>query len=296
MSTADAAAALGVGVSTIKRWVDEGILPAQRTGGGHRKLLRAEVLALARQKSLPLGDSAGLLIPSRKATAIESFEPALLDALLAGDAGRVRSLLGRVYRSGFAFETIGDRLIAPVMRQVGHQWETNHIDIWQEHRATQVCTTALSELLAEIAPRAERNRPLALGAGPEGDPYQLALLLGQLALTDNGWDVVNLGPNTPFGSLTAALQELRPRLVWISTSYVDDAKKFVREYRLFQQEASRQNVPIAIGGSAFTESLRSQLTYTAFGDGLSQLIEFARVLHPRRAPPRRGRPPGRHGA
>ena len=107
---------------------------------------------------------------------------------------------------------------------------------------------------------------------------------------DAGWQAVNLGPNTPFQSFTNALRELRPRLVWISVSYVPDAEKFIREYRAFHEEASRQGAAIALGGSALVESLRSQLVYTTFGDGLTHLLEFARTLHPRPKRPRRGRP------
>jgi excisionase family DNA binding protein len=290
-STAEAARALGVGVSTVKRWVDEGILPAHRTSGGHRKLLRAEVLAVVREKSLPRGDVTGLLVKVNRSTNPEALRPQLLDAVLEGNAEHVRALLRRAYRSGMAVESLADHLIAPVMQQVGHDWEANRIDVWKEHRGTQMCATAIYELLTEVVPRAESQRPIALGGGPEGDPYHLASLLAQVALVDAGWDAVNLGPYTPFQSFTKALHELRPRLVWISVSYLIDTEKFVREYRVFQEEACRQGVAIALGGRALVEPFRSQLVYTTFGDGLTHLLEFARTLHPRPKRPRRGRPP-----
>lgn len=290
VSTAEAALALGVGVSTVKRWVDEGILPAHRTGGGHRKLLRADVLAAVREKSLPQGDVTGLLIKGKRQSNPDDFSPLLLEAVLQGNAEQAGALLRRAYQAGIPIETMADQMIAPVMQQVGHAWETQRIDVWEEHRGTQVCATAVHELGADCAPRAKSQRPIALGAGPEGDPYHLALLLAQVALVDAGWEAVNLGPNTPFASLTQAMRALRPQLVWMSVSHVADAEKFVREYRAFHQEASRQGVAIALGGSALVESLRSQLPYTTFGDGLTHLLEFARTLHPRPKRPRRGRP------
>jgi excisionase family DNA binding protein len=290
VSTAEAARALGVGVSTVKRWVDEGILPAHRTGGGHRKLLRTEVLAVAREKSLPRADVTGLLVKGRSNTTPEAFRPLLLPAVLEGNSQQVRALLRRAYQSGLPVESLADHLIAPVMQQVGHDWESNRIDVWKEHRGTQMCAAAVYELFTEIAPRTESQRPIAVGGGPEGDPYHLASLLAQAALVDAGWEAVNLGPHTPFPSFTKALHELRPRLVWISVSYVANAEQFVREYRVFQQEASRQDVPIALGGRALVEPFRSRLVYTTFGDGLTHLLEFARTLHSRPKRPRRGRP------
>ena len=60
LSTAQVAEALGIGVSTVKRWVEDGILPATKTAGGHRKLLLADVLEAARQNDLPVRDLAPL--------------------------------------------------------------------------------------------------------------------------------------------------------------------------------------------------------------------------------------------
>jgi excisionase family DNA binding protein len=125
LSTLQAATTLGVSVSTVKRWVDEGVLPAHRTAGGHRKLLRAEVLALARQGDLPRGDLASLSLASCRDQAVdlEATEAALLEALLGRQGADASAIVRRAYDSGVAVETIADRVIAPAMAKVGHQWD-----------------------------------------------------------------------------------------------------------------------------------------------------------------------------
>jgi excisionase family DNA binding protein len=293
LSTLQAAAALGVSVSTVKRWVDEGVLPAHKTAGGHRKLLRAEVLALARQGDLPRRDLAVLSLATRhhEAADLEATETAFLEALLAGQGTDASAIIRRAYDSGVAVETIADRVIAPAMAKVGHQWGAARIDVWQEHRGTQLCTAALYDLKDHLDARAERNRPVTVGGAPEGDPYVLPTLLAQLVLLDAGWEAVNLGPNTPLSSLAKAVRALRPRLLWLSVSYLEDAAGFIGGYHDLYRTAERQGVAIAVGGQALAQPLRSSVPYTTHGDGLSHLAAFARTLHPRPKPPRRGRPP-----
>jgi excisionase family DNA binding protein len=295
ISTLRAADALGVSISTVKRWVDDGILPAHRTAGGHRKLLRAEVLALARQGALPSRDLAGLSVASfgDQPLDLQAIAAALFTAMLQGDGIEVSALIRRVYHSGAAIETLADHVIAPVMGRLGHDWETARIDVWQEHRGTQLCAAALYDLKEELEARAERRRPVAIGGAPEGDPYVLATLLAQLSLLDAGWAPVNLGPNTPLESLAKAMRELRPRLIWLSVSYLKNPAEFVRSYRELYEAAERIGVAVAVGGQALVGPIRSAIPYTTYGDGLSHLAAFARTLHPRRRPPRRGRPPKR---
>ncbi len=293
LSTVEAAEALGVSVSTVKRWVDGGVLPAHRTAGGHRKLLRAEVLALARQGDLPRGDPAspGLVAGLRPGGDLDALAPALADALLGGRGAEAGAVVRGAYRAGVPVESLADRVIAPAMAKVGHDWESSRIDVWQEHRGTQLCAAALYDLQGDLAHRAERNRPVAVGGAPGGDPYLLATLLTQLVLQDAGWDAVNLGPNTPLPNLLKAVQELRPRLLWLSISQLDDVSVFVESYLRLYRACEAQGVAVAVGGRALVAPVRASIPYTTYGDGLSHLAAFARTLHSRPKRPRRGRPP-----
>jgi excisionase family DNA binding protein len=293
VSTVEAAKALGVSVSTVKRWVEEGILPAQKTVGGHRKLLLADVVELARQGKLPARDLAGLKLSFSKdrLPSAATLEEHLYPALLAGDAATIRSILHGAYRAGMQLEVIADQAIAPAMRQIGADWEHGKIDVMHEHRASQICAAALFELKAVLEARSARNRPLAVGGTLAGDHSVLPSLLAQMVLLDSGWEAINLGPNTPLESFRRALEELSPRLIWISLSHLDDESAFVRDYRMLYDQAERAGVAVVIGGRALGETLRASIPYTAYGDSLGHLAAFARTLHPRPRRPRLGRPP-----
>jgi excisionase family DNA binding protein len=293
LSTIEAAKALGVSISTVKRWVDTGVLPAHRTAGGHRKLLQSEVLALTRQSNLPRGDASRLTMRSGKnlSTDLEQIRSSFLAAILNGDANAARSIVQRAYQEGVSIETMADQIIGPAMTEIGHGWETQEIDVWHEHRATQICAQALFELKSKLENRAERNRPVALGAAPEGDPSLMPSLLAQMVLLDAGWEAINLGPNTPFANLLKAARETKPRLIWLSVSHLPDANSFLREYRDFFRAIESTGVAVAVGGHGLIEAIRSAIPYTTYGDGLSHLASLARTLHTRPKRPRAGRPP-----
>ena len=290
-SPAEVSQALGVSVTTIKRWVDAGVLPAHKTAGGHRKILHADVLRLVREANFPRLDLGRLHL----AVELEELDKELLskhlfDALREGDSAQARFVIHGAYSAGMAVEEIGDAVIAPAMARLGHDWESGCIDVMHEHRATLLCTAVLHELKPVLEANAEEERPLAAGGSPEGDHSLLASLLVQMVLLDAGWEAVNLGPNTPMTSFSRAIYELKPRLLWLSASYVPDPQTFLEQFRVLSTAATRAGVAVAVGGRGLQDSLRTVMPYTFHGDGLTHLAAFARTLHPRPRPPKRGRP------
>lgn len=294
VSTAQVAEALGVGITSVKRWVDQGILPAHKTPGGHRKILLSDVVRVVRDGDFPRLDLSRLGLPPSGGESLDlkSLSAALLTGLKRGEADALKSLVQEAQRSGLTIETLADAVIAPAMRRLGHEWAEGQVEVWQEHRGTQLCAAALYEIRATLKGSADRSKPLAIGGGPEGDPYLLANLLVEMALMALGWRVVNLGPNTPLPSFRAALTQTRPRLLWLSASHLVNPATFLELYRAMYQEATRMGTAVAIGGQALTEELRSQMPYTFFGDGVTHLVAFARSLHPEPRRRSRGRPRG----
>jgi len=291
LSPIEVSRALGVGVTTIKRWVDGGLLPAHKTAGGHRKLLMADVLRLVRSENFPHADLSRLIAIEASdnpdvGPLLEQFRRAVAEI----DSDSIRAVIRAGYRSGLAVETIADRVISPGMREIGHDWETGKIDVMHEHRVTQACVSALYELDAELRTNAESKRPKAVGGAPEGDHYIMPSLLAKLTLLDAGWDAVNLGPHTPFSAFRAAIDEFSPRLIWLSVSHLTDGERLLREYRDFYELAEKRGIAVAIGGRGIADSLREQMPYTSFGDGLTHFAAFAKTLHRRPSRPRRGRP------
>jgi excisionase family DNA binding protein len=290
-SPAEVSQALGVSTSTIKRWVDQGVLPAHKTVGGHRKLLRADVLRLVREGTFPRLDLTRLELPARSGHAdTATLCQCLFDSLRQGDIALTRSVIHGAYAAALPLETLGDEVIAPAMSRLGHHWEEGRIDVMHEHRGTLLCNAVLHELRPALEANAEKDRPVAVGGNPEGDHSLLASLLIQLMLLDAGWDAINLGPNTPLASIRVAISELKPNLVWLSASYLPDPQKFLREYREFYDQALAAGVAVAAGGQALQNSVQGVLPATCYGSCLSDLARFVRTLHPRPRPPKRGRP------
>jgi hypothetical protein len=65
----------------------------------------------------------------------------------------------------------------------------------------------------------------------------------------------------------------------VSVSHLAEPGRFVTEFNDLCQHCAANGVAVAVGGRGLTAELRAKLTYTAFGDGLTQLLAFARSLH-----------------
>jgi excisionase family DNA binding protein len=279
LRTRQVAEALGVSPSTVKRWVDLGILRASRTVGKHRLIASSETLRFAKQRGMLHAGLEGVEAAAGPAGSIDGLREALERALCEGRAIEATALIRSFYESGQGATALGDLLIGPVMEQVGHGWMIGRIDVYQEHLATQIVAASLHDLIARAPRPSDKPRvPLALGAAAEGDMSSLPVLLGELVLRELGWRVHNLGPHLPLRSLANAVGDQRPGLVFLTVNHMTDIPQFLREYRSFYEVAAANRAAVILGGRAIGPDLRAELVFASFGDRMAHLSEFAKRL------------------
>jgi MerR family transcriptional regulator, light-induced transcriptional regulator len=282
LSPKELAQAIGASESSVKRWVDEGLIAVVRTGGGHRRIALSEAIRYIRNAGLPvvqpnfLGLADLGTVPRAAADRAES-QAALIEALRAGRAEEVRGLTLSAYLAGRDVAELCDGPLADAMHAVGDLWKHGAEGIYIEHRATNLCMQALY-LLHTVFARPAADAPVALGGALEGDPYLLPTLMCATVLAAAGWREINLGPNLPLAALGSAVTAHRPRLVWLSCSVDTVAREREREVRKMGRALDEEGVRAVVGGrgwhtprfgeGAGVKLVRSMAEVAAFAEGL----------------------------
>jgi len=255
ISPKDLAQSLGVSESSVKRWVDDGELRARRTAGGHRRIavadavrfVRASGTAMVRPDLIFGGGAPSPLARTYDPAASREIGQLLFTLLDHDDAAKARTFLLELYLSGWPVAALCDGPIRYALDEIGALWHHGSAGIVIEHRATDTCVRALSELRALFAPPAA-DAPVAIGAAPSGDPYILPSMMVAAVLADLGYRDHNLGANTPFAALENAANHYRPRIVWLSQSVArNNARLSEAETRLAARLA-RRNAALIMGG------------------------------------------------
>ena len=205
-----AAARLGVSVSTIKRWVDQGRLGATRTAGGHRRIARAEVERLA----FELGEAWTDAAPQ----APDDQAPGSTYHLLTqGAEAALREQMQTQLHNGRLIEDLIDEELAPAMQRIGQLWQTGRTGIGTEHVATVTAERTLAGLVASLK-SPPGGQPLAVGAADADDAHALPCHMAATVLEIKGWRTENLGGFCPVTVLADRAREQGADLVWLAIS------------------------------------------------------------------------------
>jgi excisionase family DNA binding protein len=243
MTLQQVADSLGVHYMTAYRYVRQGRLPATREGAEWRiRSTDVDVLRNAPAK--------------RRGTSRAGLDPKALERrMLAGDAPGAWWLVESRLGGGLDPSGVLTQMVVPALQSIGDRWANEDVSIAEEHRATLVAQRIVGRLGLQFGRRGKDRGTVALAA-PAGDLHTLPVSIVADLLRWRGFDVLELGGNTPAESLGDALAR-EHRLVAVgivsTTSGLDsEVAESTRSAR-----TARPGIPIFVGGGAIHSSAQA---------------------------------------
>jgi excisionase family DNA binding protein len=237
VSAGEAARRLGVAPATIQRWVDSGVLHAERTPGGHRRIYVTELRRL---------------IAASRPAELAAPMAAWFDALMTGDPVKVKAaLIASRQKTGNWAETADE--VASTLAEIGRSWEAGVCQVFEEHAATEALRRAAASCVAEMP--CPDGAPRAALLTIENERHTLGLALSELVLAEAGWRPLWIGEGPPADELDALLKKFKPKVLVVSASPASAPATVARYQMLLTEAAHKAGIAVILaGGGAWKES------------------------------------------
>lgn len=200
----------------------------------------------------------------------------LTRALLDFDEQNADALLSESFAL-HGVETSCERVIAPVLVDLGERWHRGEISVVAEHFATHYLRRKLDSLV-NLTPTHSESPTIVMGCAP-GDWHEIGLVLLSFYLRRHGYHVIYLGQNVPLEHLVAELARLRPVLLIMSAATAETAHNLAEVARTVAT-LPEPRPEFGYGGRAFNKhpELRAEVEGQFLGESAVDAIERVRTL------------------
>jgi methanogenic corrinoid protein MtbC1 len=181
---------------------------------------------------------------------------ALEARLLAGDSAGAWWLIEGRLAGGLEPTSVLTTLISPALRSIGERWASGELGVDDEHRATAVAQRLIGRLGLQFG-RPGRSRGTVVVAAPADDLHVLPVAMVADILRWRGFDVVELGANTPADALAHAVEQV-DRLVAVGIAATTPGQDETIRASVDAVRASTQGVTIFLGGSAIRSAAHAR--------------------------------------
>ncbi len=188
-------------------------------------------------------------------TGVPELRKQIAQALSERDRPRaVRLALRAVREQGMPIPDLYVCVLAPLLAEIGTEWQKGATPIWQEHFASATIRTIVESLYDDVVRQAERVPPrnqVAILACPEEERHDLGLRMLADRMMLAGWQVVFLGASTPSAEIIGAARAADADVVVLAVATHFNRVELRRT--LEKIRASLPGVRVDVGGPAFEQ-------------------------------------------
>ena len=254
---------LGVNVSTLKRWTDNGTIGCYKTAGGHRKFTMQNVRDYYKVNKTALKDSKVVLEKFEhkkiyeliKKNQFSELSFKLADSSLESDESTVQTIISGAYMSNVSLDIIFDEIIEPgsmVVEKALHEKYISHAEAFISRKII----TRATESLNNNKPNGNFNGLSALCINFEDNLPDLGVVMSEVILRHKGYNVYNTGSHAQLGSLGRVIKnkKINKILFYLCNmqccmSVVDDnIDNTLEQVKSIYNSAKKYNIDVIFGG------------------------------------------------
>ncbi len=149
------------------------------------------------------------------------------------------------------------------MREVGRLFNNNELIVAEVLQSAEAMKAAVNHLQKFMEKTTDTCKGKVILATVKGDVHDIGKNLVEIILSNNGYEVVNLGIKVPPEKLVEAYSEHRPDLIGLSGLLVKSAQQMVTT----AQDLTARSVtpPMLVGGAALSQKFTDHKIAPAYG-------------------------------
>ena len=146
------------------------------------------------------------------------------------------------------FDTVDffDKILKPVMSEIGSDWENNKISIATEHVASNIAQTLVKNIMDQV--KRNDNKKKILICVPVGEEHHLGCDVLETYLSSKGFKIYNMGTSMPTESILNFIDNNKPDAIIISITIKDNLLAGQRLVKKIKKEYD--DIPVLVGGLA----------------------------------------------
>jgi DNA-binding transcriptional MerR regulator/methylmalonyl-CoA mutase cobalamin-binding subunit len=202
---------------------------------------------------------------------IDLLQQDLINALISFKEDEAEVVIAEAF-SMYSVEQVGEKLIMPVLVELGERWHRSELSIISEHFATNYLIQRLGTLLRFI-PNGTGGPLLWIGCAPS-ELHEVGALLLAIYLRRLGYRIHYLGQNLPIEDFTNEVKRQQPAMLLLSASTVPAAEELAHLTNKLAQLG--QGTPIiGFGGQIFNRrpDLRTNIAGIYLGASAQEAVQ-----------------------
>ena len=206
ITSKDTAEILGINISTLKRWTENGTIECTKTAGGHRKFTIQHVRDYYKENN-KAEKSTEFGLENSKHKKIYNYinqnqfsklAQTLADSSLESDDLTVNTIINGSYMRGISVETLCDEIVDPGSMIVENALRQNYLSHVEAFISRKLITRSV-ESLNTFKNNSKLNKKSALCINFEDNLPDLGVVMSEVILRHNGYNVYNTGSHANLG-------------------------------------------------------------------------------------------------